>query len=205
MNFSLNKKLILLVIAGFSLATVDAQVQFGVKGGLNLANVSVSGDNSGTSYSMRPSFYVGGMVAIPAFSDFSVQPEVVYSSQGSKLSNSGQTGNYNLGYINVPVLLKYNNESGFFAETGPQLGLLLSAKASSGGSSVDIKDQLNSTDFSWVIGAGFLLPVNLGIDARYNIGLANIAKGASSGQSIKNGVIQIGVFYLFGDRPSGKK
>ncbi|MDP4217304.1 MAG: hypothetical protein Q8927_13970, partial [Bacteroidota bacterium] len=62
-----------------------------------------------------------------------------------------------------------------------------------------------STDFSWAIGAGFLLPMNLGIDARYNIGLANIAKDQSNGQSIKNGVIQIGVFYLFGERPSGKK
>jgi hypothetical protein len=204
MNFSVHKKLILLVIAGFSLATVNAQIQFGVKAGLNLANISVSGDNGSNSYAMKPDFHIGALVSIPAFSSFTVQPELVFSGQGSKVSDndpSDPSGTFNFKYLNVPVLLKYNTSSGFFAETGPQFGILLSANAKQGGNSMDIKSSLKSSDFAWVFGVGYLLPVNLGFDARYNLGLQNLASDASGGGSIKNGVIQIGVFYMFGEGP----
>ncbi len=74
-------------------------------------------------------FNAGAFVALPLFNEFSLQPEVVYSGQGSKFSESGFTGTVNANYVNVPVLFKYNNPTGFFAETGPQLGFLMSAKA----------------------------------------------------------------------------
>jgi len=60
-------------------------------------------------------------------------------------------------YVNIPVLFKYNNPGGFFAETGPQLGFLISAKAKSGSVSFDAKSNYKSTDFSWAIGAGYLI------------------------------------------------
>jgi hypothetical protein len=204
MNFRVDKRLILLVIAACSLATVNAQIQFGVKAGLNLANVSISGDNSGNSYAMKPDFHVGALVSIPAFSSFTVQPEVVFSGQGSKVTDndpSDPSGTYNLQYLNVPVLLKYNASCGFFGETGPQFGILLSANAKQGGNSVDIKSSLKSSDFAWVFGVGYVLPVNVGFDVRYNLGLQNLASDASNGGSIKNGVFQIGVFYMFGEGP----
>ena len=201
MNFTLNKKLVLLLLAGFSLATVNAQVQFGVKGGLNLANVSLSGNTGGVSYSSKVDFHVGGLVSIPAFSSFTIQPEVVYSAQGSKLSSGGDNGTLNFGYINVPVLLKYNTSSGFYAETGPQISFLLSANEKADGASQDIKSDLSSTDFGWAFGVGYQLPSNLGFDVRYNLGLSNIVKDQSGGGSIKNGVFQIGVFYMFGEGP----
>ena len=201
MKITLNKKLVLLLLVSCSLLTANAQIQFGVKGGVNFSNVSVSGDNSGSSYGTQTGIHVGALVSIPAFSSFTVQPEIVYSTQGSKITNSGQSGNYDFGYINVPVLLKYNTSVGFYAETGPQLSFLMSAKASGGGTSVDIKSETSSTDFGWAFGIGYLLPVNLGIDARYNLGLSNLAKDSGGSGSIKNGVIQIGVFYLFGEGP----
>jgi Outer membrane protein beta-barrel domain len=204
MNVRVDKKLILLVIAACSLATANAQIQFGVKAGLNLANVSVSGDNSGNSYAMKPDFHVGAFVSIPAFSSFTVQPELVFSGQGSKVTDndpSDPSGTYNLQYLNVPVLLKYKASCGFFGETGPQFGILLSANAKQGGNSVDIKSSLKSSDFAWVFGVGYTLPVNVGFDVRYNLGLQNVSSDASNGGSIKNGVFQIGVFYLFGEGP----
>ncbi len=203
------KKSLLLLIAAISFSFTQAQsVNFGAKAGLNLADASGS-DVSGTS--MRVSFHLGALAQISLTDMLSVQPEVVYSDQGAKVSvdnGSGGTvsGTYKLGYINVPVLLKYTTSSGFFAQTGPQIGFLLSAKASGGGASVDVKNDFKSTDFSWVFGVGYLTSMNIGIDGRYNLGLSNVENTGTTGGTgtIKNSVIQIGVFYLFGERKTSK-
>ena len=191
------KKLLLLAILASATTLAGAQIQFGAKAGLNLASIHVSPSQDVTSFKMTPNFHVGGLVSIPLASSFSLQPEVVYSGQGTKVTSPDESGTYNLGFINVPVLLKYKTASGFFAELGPQLGFLLSAKAKSAGTSVDVKDSFKSTDFSGVLGIGYMSPLNIGADVRYNLGLTNLAKSSGDG-SAKNGVIQIGVFYLFG-------
>jgi hypothetical protein len=202
MNFSVHKKLFLLVIAGFSLATVNAQIQFGIKAGANFSNFSGSGvDGQGLSTSVG--LNAGALVKIPINEMFAVQPELVYSGQGAKGTVSGQDYTLHANYLNIPILLKYSTSSGFFVQTGPQIGFLMSAKASAGGSSQDDKSDYKSTDFSWAIGAGYQTSSNIGIDARYNIGLSNIATDAtnSSGTgsgTVKNGVFQISLFYMFG-------
>ena len=191
------KRLSLVAIAAFITVVSSAQIRFGAKAGLNLANWAMSPKEEGISNSLKPFFHAGGLAYIPLFSKFGLQPEVVYSGEGTKIKDVDGTSTYNLGYINVPVLLKYKDPSGFFAEIGPQIGFLLSAKAKYGEISVDQKDYLKSTDFSGVLGIGYLSPLNIGVDARYNLGLTNIVKESDNG-SIKNGVIQIGVFYMFG-------
>jgi len=201
------KKSILLLIAAISFSLTQAQVNFGAKAGVNFANATGS-DASGSS--IRVSFNAGFLAQIPVSDALSVQPEVVYSDQGAKVNFDNGTGGtesgaYKLGYINVPVLLKYTTSSGFFVQTGPQIGFLLSAKASANGVSVDEKSNFSSTDFSWAFGLGYLTSANVGIDARYNLGLSNIEKtDQSNSGTVKNSVIQVGIFYLFGDRKSGK-
>ncbi len=76
----------------------------------------------------------------------------------------------------------------------------MSAKASSGGVSVDHKSDYKSSDVSMDFGAAFTTPFKLGFDARYNVGLANVENTGNSGNTgqLKNGVFQLGVFYLFG-------
>jgi Outer membrane protein beta-barrel domain len=128
---------------------------------------------------------------------FAVQPELVYSGQGAKATFEETDVKLNLGYLNVPVLFKYNHPSGFFIGTGPQIGFLLSGKEKVGSDHQDIKSSFKSTDFSWAIGLGYMFkPVNLGIEARFNQGLSNIA--SSSEAKIHNQVIQIGLVYTFG-------
>jgi Outer membrane protein beta-barrel domain len=197
------KRLILFILASASLTLANAQIQFGLKAGANLANLSGS---DATGSKMNVGFHGGGLVAIPVFSGFSVQPELVYSGQGAKVTNVDGNFTLNSGYLNIPVLFKYNHPSGFFAELGPQLGFLLSAKVKSGGTTTDVKSSYQSTDFSGVFGLGYLMSsVNLGIDARYNLGFTNLEKTGTGGTgTVKNGVIQIGVFYLFGKGPNNK-
>src|SRR6186713_85007 len=137
------KKIALVLVAGLSLASAKAQIQFGVKAGANFANVTKV-DGSKTLVSIN-----GGVLAnIPLAGALSLQPEVVYSGQGAK----GDGGKTTLNYINVPVLVKYSLPVGVFFQTGPQIGFLTSAKdKADGGESVNVKDAFKSTDFSWAL------------------------------------------------------
>jgi Outer membrane protein beta-barrel domain len=181
--------------AGGALVT-SAQVQYGVKAGYNLANLNESGSSTENLKSLS-SFNGGLFVAFPMKKSCFVQAEAVYSGQGSKEELLGKTSKLNLGYLNVPVLFKYEHHAGLFAETGPQLGFLLTSKVKAENETIDVKDQFHTIDFSWAFGLGYqFTSIGLGIDARYNLGLDNIANSGGS-ESIKNSVFQFGLFYSF--------
>jgi hypothetical protein len=190
----MKKLALVLTVFTASIFGVNAQIQFGVKAGANFANLT-GGDGK-----TLVNFNAGALVKIPLADALSFQPEVVYSAQGAKATISGTDYKQTLNYINVPILVKYTLPVGVFFETGPQIGLLISAKASAGGDSESNKDAFKSSDFAWAIGAGYQIPdVNFGVDVRYNLGISKVADGSDS----KNTVFQVGVFYLFGE--GGKK
>jgi hypothetical protein len=193
------KTLMIVFLAAVSFLSAGAQVQFGVKAGANFSTLTGS-DVSGVN--TKVGFQGGVFVGLPLASSFCLQPEVNFSMQGAKGNVDGTDFTLAQNYLNVPVLVKYKHESGFFAETGPQIGFLMSAKLSGGGSSVDVKSGYKSTDFSWAFGLGYLVKsINAGIDARYNLGLTNTEAGDnSSNGTTKSSVIQVGVFYMFGGK-----
>ena len=177
-----------------------------MKAGANFSNVNGS-DVSGTNTLVG--FNGGVFFDLPLAAHLSLQPELVYSGQGFKSTESvggtTYTGTFTENYINIPVLLKYRFPMGLFIETGPQVGFLMSAKAKASGESEDNKAAYKSTDFDWAVGVGFHIPTTkLAVDARYNFGLANIAAdnsgGVSSG-SVKNGVFQLGLMYTLFSAP----
>jgi hypothetical protein len=203
MKLTVTKKLVLSALAAFILGTTaNAQIQFGLKAGANIAKFT--GDDA-SGFNSQVGFLGGAFVSIPLAGRLSFQPEAVYSGQGAKGTESGSDFNVHCNYINIPLLLKYTSSVGLYGETGPQIGFLTTAKVKSGGVSVDDKSDFKSTDFSWAFGIGYLSTANIGIDARYNLGLSNIeaSNGGSTTGSLKNAVFQIGLFYVFGD--SGKK
>jgi Outer membrane protein beta-barrel domain len=191
------KRILLVVIAAGIMVFARAQVQFAVKAGVNIADLNLSGGPSGFTFSTKTDFSGGIFVSVPLFSNCFLQPEVVYSGQGASFKDSLATVKDNYNYINVPVLFKYLHSSGLFAETGPQIGFLLSANEKVNGQTFDMKSNTQSTDFSWVFGIGYKLPLGLGIDLRYNLGLVNLAKGSYTDGTIKNSVFQFGLFYMF--------
>lgn len=171
-----------------------SQVKFGLKAGVNLSTQAISGMNVTSTAESKTDFNAGVLANVNISETFIFQPELVYSGQGSGTTNSSGKLDYN--YLNVPVLLKFQHPTGFFIETGPQLGILLSAKFKTNNSTVDEKAYVKSTDLAWVFGGGYKIPdLNLGLDFRYNLGLTNIQDGSIV--TVKNQVIQIGVFYIF--------
>ena len=159
----------------------EGHVSLGIKGGLNLYNIN--NDNSST-YDQITGYHFGLLGHIHLKNPWAIQPELVYSTQGAKSGDA----NYDLGYINVPVLIQYMFDNGFRLQAGPQVGFLVSA---------DNKDDLNPIEFGVSFGASYVVPsTGFGIDARYNLGLSNINKDSDVNST--NRGIQLGIFYIFG-------
>ena len=95
------KKVLLFAIMAAATGIASAQVKFGAKAGLNLSSVSVSPKESGVSYKIAPGFNAGFLANISLPGKFSLQPEVVYSGQGTKVSSTEGSGNYNLGLSKI--------------------------------------------------------------------------------------------------------
>lgn len=199
------KKLLFVVIAAISFATANAQgqLQFGLKGGLNLSNITVSNGFDGYSYSTLASFNAGAFLKVPVIRSFSIQPELYYSGQGFK-GDDGSGGTYteHVNYLNIPVLGKFTTRSGFYLETGPQIGVKLNAKDKENGLSQDVSSAYNSADFAWVFGAGYKIPMApVGIDLRYNVGITNVANDSYYGNGygqygVRNGAFQLDLYFI---------
>lgn len=169
------KKIILSAIAIFMFGVVSAQdVKFGVKGGLNFANLTGDIENA----AMKIGFNVGGFAEIKVSEKFAVQPELLYSTQGAKSDDSEVDGSISLGYINIPVMAKFYVAESFSLEAGPQIGFLTSAKYKFDSEifdvDADVKDAYKSIDFGLNFGAGYDFTPNLSAGFRYNLGLSNI-------------------------------
>lgn len=179
----------------FVVTAANAQhVNFGIKAGLNLYNIN-SNDNSNND--SRVGLHIGLIGHVHYADNFAIQPEIMYSAQGSKSTVAGIDNETNLNYINVPVLFQYMFDNGFRIQAGPQLGILVSAKTETNNSKSDIKDDVKSIDFALVAGVSYVhVPTGFGVDLRYNIGLSDISV-ADTDKSTNRG-IQLGVFYLFG-------
>jgi outer membrane protein W len=213
--------LTLLGLVAFSTSALAQQeVKFGPKAGINLANLSGDVEDN----KMLIGFHVGGFAEIKFNDKFAIQPEIVYSAQGTKMEYSetimGITAtaeaDTKLNYINVPIMAKYYVAPSFAIEAGPYVGFLMSANSKGSSSAAgmtadfdeDIKDELNSIDFGLGIGASFNMDSGLFIGARANFGLTTVDKDYTENvggvnvtveaADIKNSpVIQIGVGYKF--------
>jgi hypothetical protein len=172
---------------------------FGIKAGGTLANMALTDAKNKIGFS-------GGIFGEFRFNNFAVQPELLFSIQGAKVDvedYSDVEGKFNLNYLNIPVMAKFYVTEGFSLEAGPQLGVLLSAKAKAkvegveGG--LDMKDVVNDIDFSLNFGASYQVPrVPLGFYTRYSLGLTNIGKDVDPDDDAgKNRVFQLGLFVRF--------
>jgi outer membrane protein with beta-barrel domain len=180
------KKFFLFIgIISLSLIT---HAQLAIKAGMN---VSTFTGNDAEGAKSLTGFYVGAHYNLPINGKFSFQPEAVYSAEGAKDETDAK---FKIGYINVSPIFRYN-ASGFFVGTGPQIGFLMSAKAEYQGQSMDMKDAMKSTNFSWAFLAGYEMSNGLGISARYNLGLSSIADDSNA--DLKTSVFQFGVHYTF--------
>lgn len=180
---------------------VFAQTQFavGIKAGPNFASLNRD-ESPGENYKNRTGFHAGAFALIK-LTKIGIQPEVVFSQQGSTFKYSGSPDlKSNFSYVNIPIMIKLYTIAGINIQAGPQFGILTSAKqedynVTTGKITEDnIKDDMKKSDVSLALGLGWDLPFGLSIDGRYNWGLSDINSGASA-SSIKNQVWQFSIGY----------
>lgn len=181
----MRKILIFIAVAVLSIPISTSQeLRLGAKAGLNVASFGGPGHFGGLS--SRASFHVGGLVEIPLIGKFSIQPELLYSSQGGNYDyyfgffDAEVNGDIKLNYIAVPVIAKFYIIDELSAEAGPVFNVLVSAEKEIYDSNkkaiinVDAKDDYKSFDAAIGIGASYRLNTGVFFNLRYNIGLLNI-------------------------------
>ncbi|WP_312766360.1 porin family protein [Epilithonimonas sp.] len=189
------------LVAG-TFAFAQTSPSFGLKAGLNVSSISKDGYEDSKS---KAGFYGGVFMNAPLSEMFSIQPEVLYSQLGSKVTqvSSGTilgtnytnrtSASLNLDYITVPVMFQFHATPNFYLEAGPEFGFLVSAKAKdfasttvSGGETTttnesgDIKDNFSGFNMGAGLGLGFNFTENFGINARYVAGFTDINKKSNN-------------------------
>lgn len=211
------KKLILITgLFIFSTTLLHAQadskaIQLGVKGGVN--STKITGDDIDDVKS-RTSFNVGLLAEIPITERFSLQPEVMYSGQGfdvkeidqDNIFDTNENIEYQLDYIQVPVLLKAYLVKGLSIEAGPQFGFKiheeLDFQPNNDGGDIEINEDdsyVKDFDTGLVLGAGYKFDNGFFVNGRYNMGLTNIFEDNTIFENVdaKNAVWQFGVGFMF--------
>ena len=192
----MKKILMTVAFAALAIAGANAQTKFGVRAGLNLADVASKTDGVKDETKIRPSFYVGGLAEF-AFNDVVLMDAgLTYSNQGAKAKEGD--GALRQHALNLPVWFKYDF-AGFRPKAGLYAGYILSQQLKTGNEITTVdKDDYKHFDYGIGLGAEYNLPNNgLFFEASYNWGLANLEKNGDSKNYANNRVIQVGVGYKF--------
>lgn len=169
--------------------------KFGIKAGVNLSNLYV---DEVEDENMKLGLNAGLFAKIPVVKGLSVQPELIYSGKGAKLSYNNLIlgkGEYrfNLHYVEVPVLLVLNIAKNLNLQGGAYVSYLASANITDideNGTVNNVKD-LNAKNFNrfdYGLAGGLGVDVqNFTIGARYNYGLKEVGEsGSLSGNLTRN-------------------
>ncbi|MDC6390841.1 porin family protein [Maribacter sp. PR1] len=169
----------------------------GIKGGLNYSKTIAPGDDP---FSARTSFHAGVFAEIPLRGKFSFHPEILYSSQGTKIKYA-RLENFDSPSVNqnddvfvakaefllIPLITRFNFNQNISLELGPQIGFEVS-----GGSFID---------YGPTLGVGIDLPKNFSIQFRSYLGVSNvfrksIVENQSLSDKIYYGLLQLSVGYV---------
>jgi opacity protein-like surface antigen len=146
------KKIILTAIAVCAFGFAQAQdMNFGVKGGLDMVTVSSNGSSESAS-----GFFIGG------FSDFEMSDKIVLQP-GLNYHTASKNG-VNFSFISIPVLVKYNLADKLNLLVGPSMYYSMES------------DDTDKTRFNLDLGGSYDITENLFLEPRYAIGLTGDAK-----------------------------
>ena len=178
----MNKLTVLVFAILISANGFSQEIDFGVKVGANFATLS-DAENGPSS---KTGFQAGIFAGLKLSDKIGIQADVLYSQQGAKFSAT----DFDLTYVNIPVVLKYYVFKGLNIQAGPQFGIVVDDNIKELSSGIL---EAETSDVSGIIGLGFDLPFGLRIDGRYNIGFTEVIKDYKG----KNTVITLAVGYSF--------
>lgn len=166
-------KKVFTIVFAFALMCVAlpsvAQVKLGVKGGLNISDMSI--DKKVFDSSNQTGFFIGPTlkVSLP-LTGLGVDIAALYDQRSAKVDDGDGKNTLKQQYVNIPVNLRYGIGLGSIASVylaaGPQFGFNVGDKHQD----FDKSDwQLKKSLFSVNIGAGVSLLKHIEVGANYNI------------------------------------
>ena len=205
------KRIILISSLAILFLSSSAQIDFGIKGGLNISNVKAS-EILTDDYRINPAasgnlgYHVGGFLRASLVGIF-IQPELYFSSISNEykvedLSGTGtaeQLVKQKIGRIDVPVLVGVKLGT-FRLGLGPVGSIIVSDKS-------DLTDitgyeaALKSATFGYQIGAGLDI-WKIGIDLRYEGNLSKLGDHLDIGgqtinldHRVRQIIISLGIYF----------
>ncbi len=220
----------LLAAAIVTIGLVSAQeTRFGVKGGYSMSMLNTKYEVADVEINSKAkhTFYVAGLAEHKFNDQFAVQAELGYSQLGGKYNSSEMDINnetitmsnkITLGTVYVPLMAKYYFTEFMNVHLGANLQYVVSAKSKVGenlgddslglgdwvedmvGEERDIKKYVKPFSVSPFVGVEYNLENGIFFDARYYLGVMNIAdKTEVTGiKSMKNSFFQVGMGFKFG-------
>jgi len=197
------KHITIILITLFSFTFINAQVEIkpGIKGGLNIAGLSNLDQYGGTQSEKIKSFHIGATLSFKFAKFYTLQPEILYSKQGSDYKVLGTSNTYTteLNYLSIPINNKfYIGGSGINFQIAPVIDILLSHKNVESPQGVDIAV---AGAIGYDIGNGVIVSIG------YKQGLTDLlGRNVDTGDGyettdvsdlILNNVIQLSVGYQF--------
>jgi len=177
----------------------QAQIHFGVKGGLNLSKASFSNVSENFKKDNFTGFFIGPMAEfnIPIIG-LGVDASLLFAQRGVKVTPDGadeytvkQNG------LDIPVNLKYNiglgSLLGLYIAAGPDFYFDFAGNKTIEGMKTDKK----KAEVGINVGAGVKLLNHLQVGANYNIPLGDTAKFENEVGSYKTKTWQVSVAYIF--------
>lgn len=201
-----------LAVALLVSSPANAQIQFGLKGGLNVNKAKLA--KSDLDAGNRAGFFIGptAQFTVPIIG-IGADISVLYDNKVMKVTNDNDVNQKKtLNYIDIPINLRYTygfgNFAGIFIATGPQFAFNLDGKRFS------LKDidgtaqqyELKKSEFSWNLGGGVSILNHLQLAYNYNFGIGKTAEFRDKSdynktkgvfKSFKNRSHQISLTYLF--------
>jgi hypothetical protein len=214
------KKLLVISLCIFFIGfSANAQLMFGLKGGLTLSKTSMEPDLFGDmfEYSFLPAFHVGALVALDLPMGLEFETGIYYNKKGFKIDETIEGVDLlvtvNPNYIDIPLKLNYKIEVGpaaVFFGVGPTIsygfGGEFKFKASEGGTTLEEdseeiiwgdgeEDDLKPLDFGVGLQAGVKIS-KLRVSASYDMGLNNISPRSDETIKIKP-VLGLSAAFIF--------
>lgn len=207
------KLLAVVVLCG--IATELYAQEYGIKAGLNLANIysTLNGNVVSDNYEINTGFHIGLTAEYPIAKSISFETGLMLSTKGYSVKEDGFLADYssttNLYCFDIPLTAKAAYKIGgikVFANVGPYVGIGLSGKVSSDGNVLGISGSTESDvewgdegdferlDYGLTFGAGVEFG-KISVGASYGLGLADISP--SSYVETNNRVTSISLGYKF--------
>ena len=168
---------IMFAVALLAAVPSQAQVKFGLKGGLNVTSMSLSADV--VDPSNQTGFFIGPTVrfTLPIVG-LGIDASALYDQRDAKLEDTEGDGSEKISQrsINIPINVRYSfglgTMAGIYVAAGPQFGYNIGNKNLFGYTDEDGESEgfsLKKSNFSINVGVGLSLMSKFEIGATYNI------------------------------------